>query len=319
VNTFFKKLLLLILIYNGSFGQDDCPPCEIIANPGLEITKSKSKWPELKKDGLIRINTLTNIYYEGEDIYWPLWKISNIYNTDWWTNENSDPWSLTTDWKKNYKKPDHNFKKCVNDELRWKCGYSYTLRLPKNFDDNKKYPLVVYLHGSVQESANSLTGRKWSLNNFYMSENDEYIIAAPTKLGIDWSPKKIQDLVQDVKGNIKIDANRIYLTGLSMGGRGTFIVASKLPNLFAAIMPLSPHHRPYSYLPLADKVDHIPTFIHHSTNDATSSFSLAKKMYRKLSETNENIVLDVKNWNHSGWHLIYRDKEKMEWLLSWKK
>ena len=121
MNTFFKKLLLLILIYNSSFGQVDCPPCEIIANPGLEITKSKSKWPELKKGGLIRINSLTNIYYEGEDIYWPLWKISNIYNIDWWTNENSDPWSLTTDWKNNYKKPDHNFNKCVNDELRWKC------------------------------------------------------------------------------------------------------------------------------------------------------------------------------------------------------
>ena len=77
-----------------------------------------------------------------------------------------------------------------------------------------------------------------------MSENDEYIIAAPTKLGIDWSPKKIQDLVEDIRVNIKINDNRIYLTGLSMGGRGTFIVASKLPNLFAAIMPLSPHHRP---------------------------------------------------------------------------
>ena len=59
--------------------------------------------------------------------------------------------------------------------------------------------------------------------------------------------------------------------------------------------------------------------MHHSTNDATSSFSLAKKMYSKLSETNENIVLDVNNWNHSGWHLIYRDREKIEWLLSWKK
>ena len=80
MNTFSKKLLLLILIYNSSFGQDDCPPCEIIANPGLEITKSKSKWPELKKDGLIRINSLTNIYYEGEDVYWPLWK-NQTYTT----------------------------------------------------------------------------------------------------------------------------------------------------------------------------------------------------------------------------------------------
>ena len=58
----------------------------------------------------------------------------------------------------------------------------------------------------------------------------------------------------DIKSNLKIDENRIYLTGLSMGGRGTFIVAAGLPQIFAAIMPLSPHHGPFSYVPLAEKV-----------------------------------------------------------------
>ena len=66
MNTFFKKLILLSIIFNYSFGQDDCPPCEIIANKSLEITKSKSKWPELKKGEIIRINSLTNIYYDDE-------------------------------------------------------------------------------------------------------------------------------------------------------------------------------------------------------------------------------------------------------------
>ena len=54
--------------------------------------------------------------------------------------------------------------------------------------------------------------------------------------------------------NRLVDDERIYLTGLSMGGRGSFIVAADLPETFAAIMPLSPHHGPYSYVPLAKKV-----------------------------------------------------------------
>ena len=58
--------------------------------------------------------------------------------------------------------------------------------------------------------------------------------------------EKISDLILDVSSNLKIDENRIYLTGLSMGGRGTFIVASELSDTFAAIMPFSPHHTPYS-------------------------------------------------------------------------
>ena len=315
IKHFFLSIITLVNVYS----QVECPPCDVAANPGLEVTKYKAKWPDLKKGEIIRINSLTNIYYDDEDIYWPLWKMFGYNIEDWWTKENSDPWALTTNWIDNYKAPKHNFKDCVNDELRWKCGYSYSLRLPKNFTKDKDYPLVVFLHGSVDESAKSLTSRAWTLNNFYMSENDEYIIVSPTKIGIDWSAKKIQDLIEDIKENINIDTGRIYLTGLSMGGRGTFIVASKLPNTFAAIMPLSPHHEPYSYLKLAEKVSDIPTFMHHSTNDNTSSFSLAKKMYNALSKSNKNIIFDKKYWGHSGWHRIYNDKEKIEWLLSWKK
>ena len=142
---------------------------------------------------------------------------------------------------------------------------------------------------------------------------------APIKLGVDWNAKKIQDLIEDIKVNLKIDNNRIYLTGLSMGGRGTFIVASKLPKTFAAIMPLSPHHQPYSYLPLSEKVSHLPIFLHHSKNDKTSKFSMAESMYNKLSINNDNIRFDIGNSGHSGWSKIYENEKNITWFLSWKK
>jgi len=309
-----KLLLLLLFIPLVSFGQD-CPPCDIIANEGMNITKVNTEWPKLEKDEINRINSLTNVRYTGDEKFWVF-----MNRKSWWLNDKSDPWSLTTDWVNNYEEPNHKFNECVNDKLRWMCGYSFSVKLPEKFKKNKKYPLLIFLHGSIKESSSSLTRKVKNLsNNFYMSQSDQYIIAAPIKLGVDWSSKRIQDMIENIKSNINIDESRIYLTGLSMGGRGTFIVAAELPDLFAAIMPLSPHHTPYSYVKLASKVSDLPIFLHHSTNDKTSKFSIAEKMSEELKKLNANIIFDVGEFGHSGWNKIYKNPDNINWLLSWQK
>ncbi|MAV04187.1 MAG: hypothetical protein CMC31_00795 [Flavobacteriaceae bacterium] len=175
------------------------------------------------------------------------------------------------------------------------------------------------MHGGINSNPRKLNSRILTVNSFFIAENDQYIIASPIKLGIDWSPKKIQDVIADIESQLKIDKKRIYLTGLSMGGRGTFIVAAELPDLFAAIMPLSPHHTPYSYLNLASKVSHLPIFLHHSTNDKTSKFSVAEKMSDELKKLNANMLFDIGNFGHYGWNKIYKNPENINWLISWKK
>ena len=289
-------------------------PCEIIANPNMEITKVNSKWPDVKNKSIVKINSLTKIIYQDQDDYWERYNMRS-----WWMRDGHDPWTEDPVWGDGYKKPDLNFNSCVNDNYRWKCGYSYVLRLPENFKKNKRYPLVIFLHGGVNSDTRRLNGRIRTVNSFYIPKNDQYIIASPIKLGIDWSAKKIQDMIAEIYSQLKIDKKRVYLTGLSMGGRGTFIVAAELSNTFAAIMPLSPHHTPYSYISLAEKVSHLPTFLHHSTNDKTSKFSVAEDMYSKLSKINDNIIFDIGNFGHSGWNKIYSNPKYIEWLLSWRK
>tara|TARA_Y200000002_G_scaffold29425_1_gene21984 strand:- start:480 stop:1415 length:936 start_codon:yes stop_codon:yes gene_type:complete len=306
----FSILFLPLLV----LAQNECAPCNVSANSNMEITTIESSWPNIKNKSIVKINSLTKIIYENEDDYWEKFNMSS-----WWMKEGLDPWIKDPIWGKGYIKSDHNFNSCVNDNLRWKCGYSYVLRFPENFKKNKKHPLVIFLHGGVNSDIRRLNGRIRTVNSFYIPKNDQYIIASPIKLGYDWSPKKIQDMLEDIKLNLKIDLDRIYLTGLSMGGRGTFIVASELPDTFAAIMPLSPHHTPYSYLPLANKVSHIPTFLHHSTNDRTSKFSVANDMFEKLKKINENLVFDIGNSGHYGWNKIYGNPKNIEWLMSWKK
>ena len=284
--SFFKKALFLLLLGIFSLNaQEKCPPCEIFANNGMNITKGQKKWPEIKKQILLKINSLTPINYGNRLNY----KNKKLFR--WWLKEGLDPWSNSPYWGDNYVKPDHQFKDCVNDSLRWQCGYSYVIKLPDEFNKKKKYPVIIFLHGGVVARPKSLERRQETLDAFNIPNEDPSILVAPIRLEWDWDAKKIQDMIMDIKSNLKIDENRIYLTGLSMGGRGTFIVAAGLPQTFAAIMPLSPHHGPFSYVPLAEKVANIPTWLHHSTNDKTSKFSVAKEMADQLDSINTNFFL----------------------------
>tara|TARA_X000001036_G_scaffold258427_1_gene240250 strand:- start:466 stop:1443 length:978 start_codon:yes stop_codon:yes gene_type:complete len=313
--SFFKKALFLLLLGIFSLNaQEKCPPCEIFANNGMNITKGQKKWPEIKKQTLLKINSLTPINYGNRLNY----KNKKLFK--WWLKEGLDPWSNSPYWGDDYVKPDHQFKDCVNDSLRWQCGYSYVIKLPDQFNKNKKYPVIIFLHGGVVARPKSLERRQETLDAFNIPNEDPSILVAPIRLEWDWDAKKIQDMIMDIKSNLKIDENRIYLTGLSMGGRGTFIVAAGLPQTFAAIMPLSPHHGPFSYVPLAEKVANIPTWLHHSTNDKTSKFSVAKEMADQLDSINTNFVFNVGDFGHSGWKKeIYSNPDYIRWLLSWNK
>ena len=313
--SFFKKALFLLLLGIFSLNaQEKCPPCEIFANNGMNITKGQKKWPEIKKQTLLKINSLTPINYGNRLNY----KNKKLFK--WWLKEGLDPWSNSPYWGDDYVKPDHQFKDCVNDSLRWQCGYSYVIKLPDEFNKNKKHPVIIFLHGGVVARPKSLERRQETLDAFNIPNEDPSILVAPIRLEWDWDAKKIQDMIMDIKSNLKIDENRIYLTGLSMGGRGTFIVAAGLPQTFAAIMPLSPHHGPFSYVPLAEKVANIPTWLHHSTNDKTSKFSVAKEMADQLDSINTNFVFNVGDFGHSGWkEEIYSNPDYIRWLLSWNK
>ena len=102
-----------------------------------------------------------------------------------------------------------------------------------------------------------------------------------------------------------------------MGGRGTFIVAAALPEYFAAIMPLQPHHEPYSYLTLAEDVAHLPVWMSHGTNDSTSSYDMAAQMAENLSNLGSEIEFQtVVGGEHGGYLVIYNNPEIMQWILS---
>ena len=324
---FFSSIIILIIILvrcsnDISIAESEkeqvilCPPCEIEAIQN-QINSVKTTWPEYTGGDLLKINLLTDLKYKQperayDNSYW------NI--KPWWRDQGLAPWSTSPNWGNEYIQPNHNFKNCVNDNLRWMCGYSYSLEVPENYSEERSYPLIIFLHGSAALNQESFIFYENIRTDFHKPKNDSYIYAAPIKLEIDWDHNKIRDLIENIKKNINVDENRIYLTGLSMGGRGTFIVSSKLSKTFAAIMPLSPHHQPYSYLPLAKDVKEIPIFMSHGEIDRVSSYDMAKQMGKILLDMNANIMFRTEiGVGHSGWNQIYRNSSLIGWLLSWKR
>ena len=253
------------------------PPCNTTASEGLNPTGNPTQWPEHQGGMWLAVDGLTDISYATTD-----------YN-----NESEI---------------------IVDQRLDWMCGYTYSVKIPPAYNSSQSYPIFLFLHGEVFDSVffnNFLT------NNFHMPEDDKYIIVRPSKLESDWDPKKTLDVLEDVKSNLNVDDDRVYLTGLSMGGRGTFIVAAALPDYFAAIMPLSPHHQPYSYLPLAEEVAHLPIWMAHGTADNTSSYEMAAQMAENLTQLGANITfVSIIDGGHGGWFSIYIDPTPMEWILS---
>ena len=85
LSSFTKALFLLLLGIFSLNAQEKCPPCEILANNGMNITKGQKKWPEIKKQTLLKINSLTPINYGNRLNY------RNKKLFKWWLKEGLDP------------------------------------------------------------------------------------------------------------------------------------------------------------------------------------------------------------------------------------
>jgi predicted peptidase len=126
--------------------------------------------------------------------------------------------------------------------LKTKVSYPYLLYTPDDYKKNtKKYPLVIYLHGGSQKG-NDLNKLKTYGLPYLVSKGKSFnfIIASPQCPDDKyWSTDNwLDSLYTLLTATYRIDTNRIYLTGISMGGYGTYITAMDFPDKFAALVPL---------------------------------------------------------------------------------
>jgi predicted peptidase len=119
-------------------------------------------------------------------------------------------------------------------------------------------------------------------------------------------------LLDDVAAKYRIDKQRIYVTGSSMGGIGTWYLAAAYPDRFAAIAPICGGGDPKD----APKISHLPTWVFHGESDKTVSISESEKMVNALEECGCRIKFTTyPNTGHDSWTVTYQNPELYEWFL----
>ncbi len=197
-------------------------------------------------------------------------------------------------------------------------GYRFLLSLPGGYaaDDKKKWPLVVFLHGSGERGTDlELVKKHGPPKLLAAGRKFEAIIASPQCLPRQvWNPHGIKALTDHLTQTLRVDTDRIYLTGLSMGGYGTWETALEYPDTYAAIVPICGGAGVRWVM--ADRIRHLPVWIFHGAKDTAVSPDLSKKMHEALIKAGGASKFTLyPDAAHDSWSVTYDDPQMWKWLF----
>lgn len=203
-------------------------------------------------------------------------------------------------------------------EITVKKQLNYLLYTPESTKQSK--PLIIFLHGSG-EKGNDLEKVKVHGPFKYLKTHklDAYVLAPQCPQEEYWDEEVLYRLIQKIIKENKIDPDRIYLTGLSMGGWGAWNLAFAHPDMFAALVPIAGF---VDRVPMIEncKIKDIPTRIFHGLLDDVVDVSYSVNIYRKLQTCSTDIELTIfDDANHDSWTRVYDDPAIYEWMLQQKK
>jgi predicted peptidase len=216
---------------------------------------------------------------------------------------------------------------CEEEQVKDVVQYDYLTYLPSEYqnDEENEWPLIIFLHGASLRGNNLEKIKKYGLPKL-VSEGEEFdfiIISPQCPLYKDWSSDIWFPLTfEDIKNKFKIDTNRVYLTGLSLGGEGTWYISEEYSNRFAAIAPVCGRISHISSIKKdVDKISSLPIWIFHGVKDCVYSVEESDEMYHLLKELNPEIKYTrYSNLGHGATHdSTYRSTELYDWFLSNKR
>ncbi|MEJ7590409.1 MAG: alpha/beta hydrolase-fold protein [Planctomycetaceae bacterium] len=199
-----------------------------------------------------------------------------------------------------------------------KVEMNYLLYLPKDYDAQESWPVVLFLHGSG-ERGNDLELVKKHGPPKLVSEGREFpfiLVSPQCPKDRSWEPIEITALLDEVIRNKKVDVDRIYVTGLSMGGFATWELAAFAPERFAAISPICGGGEPY----WTRRFPHLPTWAFHGAKDLGVPLERSQEMIDAMKEKGGTPKLTVyPDAEHDSWTETYNNPEFYEWLLAQKR
>lgn len=216
----------------------------------------------------------------------------------------------------------------------------YRLLKPKKTEKQRRYPLVLFLHGIGERGDDNKAQLKEGVKNFATDENmekypcfvavpqcphDDLWVAALRDLSKPYflteKPTEAMRMVLEIVEALQqdfplIDPKRIYVTGLSMGGFGTWDAIQRKPDLFAAAVPVCGG----GDITKAEGIAHIPVWVFHGAEDHLVHPKWSRDMIEALKKAGGNPkYTEYPDVGHQSWINAYSDPELFEWLFNQKK
>lgn len=217
----------------------------------------------------------------------------------------------------------------------------YRLLLPENYSPDKKYPLLLFLHGAGERGTDNLSqlihGSSLFLNSSFRKKYPAIVVFPQCPKNSYWSsvdrngqndfsflkkPKKntplalVEGLLKQLRSSYAVDKNKIYVGGLSMGGMGTFELVFRNPKMFAAAFAICGGAHPKT----ARRVRRPAWRIDHGQDDPVVPIIHSDRMVKALQEENASVLyFSYPNVNHDSWNNVFSDSSFLPWLFEQKK
>jgi predicted peptidase len=214
----------------------------------------------------------------------------------------------------------------------------YRLLKPEDYDPKQSYPLVVFLHGAGERGEDNDKQLVHGVAEFAKPENRKkypcFLIAPQCPANVKWVDcdwgadahkqpaepteplRQTLELIPALQKEFSIDAKRIYATGLSMGGYGTWDIIARKPELFAAAVPICGGGDEAT----AKQIAKIPVWAFHGAKDTAVKVSRSRNMIEAIKKAGgEPKYTEYPNEGHFSWGPAYRDADMFKWLFAQKK
>ena len=205
-------------------------------------------------------------------------------------------------------------------------GADYLLFLPRGYAEatDQRWPLLLFLHGAGERGTNVWLVAKHGPPKLLRTKPEfPFVVASPQcPSGQTWSNDTVLALLDELLAKYRVDPARVYLTGLSMGGYGTWSLGVSAPERFAAIVPICGGGDPIKVLLAgsrqAQALKSLPVWAFHGAKDPVVKLSESERMVNALKQFGcREVQLTVyPEAGHDSWTEAYNDPKLYDWLLA---
>lgn len=210
----------------------------------------------------------------------------------------------------------HSFEKTIT--VTRNVRLQYLSFVPKDYVAKKseKFPLILFLHGAGERGSDIEVVKKHGIAKIVEQQPDfPFIAVSPQCPRESWWTSEVESLnalLDEVIANFRVDESRVYLTGLSMGGYGTWAWGAAYPKRFAALVPICGGGDPEKAASLKDT----PIWVFHGAKDSVVPLEQSQRMVDALKAIGGSVEFTVyPEADHDSWTATYENPDLYAWLL----